>query len=229
MGKLSSYEYPDYSLYDSLELAELINDTYSGSVSRSVLSDALNMSTFGGAFASKLAAARLWGLIVGRGNIQLSYHAKNLINLHSQDFSSYTSISFYHKIPIFNQILLETKSNIITKDILGPFLHKITNIEPEIIKKKLPVITKVYNSTFSNVSLNILLDKRNFSDLFISSTDRNSLSSPIDSSKNQRLSSDQNSIDISYPGVNVSLPINSENLEISISLLTSFLKSIKDD
>ena len=106
MGKLSSYEYPDYSLYDSLELAELINDTYSGSVSRSVLSDALNMSTFGGAFASKLAAARLWGLIVGRGNIQLSYHAKNLINLHSQDFSSYTNISFYHKIPIFNQILL---------------------------------------------------------------------------------------------------------------------------
>ena len=84
MGKLSSYEYPDYSLYDSLELAELINDTYSGSVSRSVLSDALNMSTFGGAFASKLAAARLWGLIVGRGNIQLSYHAKNLINLHQR-------------------------------------------------------------------------------------------------------------------------------------------------
>ena len=64
MGKLSSYEYPDYSLYDSLELAELINDTYSGSVSRSVLSDALNMSTFGGAFASKLAAARLWGCLL---------------------------------------------------------------------------------------------------------------------------------------------------------------------
>ena len=74
-----------------------------------------------------------------------------------------------------------------------------------------------------------MLDKRNFSDLFISGTDRNSLSSAIDSSKNQRLSSDQNSIDISYPGVNVSLPINSENLEISISLLTSFLKTIKDD
>ena len=229
MGKLSSYEYPDYSLYDSLELAEVINDTYGGSVSRSVLSEALNMSTFGGAFASKLAAARLWGLIVGRGNIQLSYHAKNLINLHSQDFSLYKDISFYHKIPIFNQILLETKSNKINKDSLGPFLHKITNIEPGIIKKKLPVITKVYNSTFSNISLSILLDKRNFSNLFISNNDRNKFSTSIDSSINRPLSTDQNSIDISYPGVNVSLPINSDNLEISISLLKSFLKSIKDD
>ena len=77
--------------------------------------------------------------------------------------------------------------------------------------------------------MGILLDKRNFSNLFISNNDRNKFSTSIDSSINRPLSTDQNSIDISYPGVNVSLPINSENLEISISLLTSFLKSIKDD
>ena len=77
--------------------------------------------------------------------------------------------------------------------------------------------------------MGILLDKRNFSNLFISNNDRNKFSTSIDSSINRQLSTDQNSIDISYPGVNVSLPINSDNLEISISLLKSFLKSIKDD
>ena len=185
------------------------------------------MSPFGGAFASKIAAARMWGIIIGRGDIELSDHAKTVINLHSLDFTSYKKLNFFLKIPIFNEIIIRTKLNTLNKDILGPVVQEITNVEPFIIKKKLSSLVKVYNSTYSNISVDYLLSEintkdiisKNFSNIdnFIHQTNIND-DYPIVNSKKVKLS---------FPGVSINLPINSENLQSCIYLLENYIDSLK--
>ena len=72
MGKLSLYEYPDASLNDSLAIGRRIAREFMGSVSRSTLAGALQMSDRGGGFGTRLGAMRIWGIVEGRGNIRLT-------------------------------------------------------------------------------------------------------------------------------------------------------------
>ncbi|MBI21305.1 MAG: hypothetical protein CL780_03555 [Chloroflexi bacterium] len=226
MAKLNTFEFPDYSLLDSFKLGSIINSHFNGSVSRNTLSRSLNMSPFGGAFASKLAAARMWGIIIGRGNIELTEHAKTVINLHSLDFNSYKKLNFFLKIPFFNEIITRTKLNILNKEILGPIVQDITNVEPFIIKKKLPSLVKVYNSTYSNISVNYLLSEINTKHI------TGNKISKIDNFIHQSNTNDDyqltsKEVKLSFPGVSINLPINSKNLQSCIYLLENYIDSLK--
>lgn len=226
MAKLNTYEFPDYSLLDSFKLGSIINSQFNGSVSRNALSSSLNMSPFGGAFASKIAAARMWGIIFGRGDIELTEHAKIVINLHSLDFTSYKKLNFFLKIPFFNEIITRTKMNILNKEVLGPVVQDITNVEPFIIKKKLPSLLKVYNSTFSNISVDYLLSEINIS--HISSEKINNIDNFIhQTNTNDDYQSPSKEVKLSFPGVSINLPVNSKNLQSCIYLLENYIDSIK--
>ena len=226
MAKLNTYEFPDYSLLDSFKLGSIINNQFNGSVSRNSLSRSLNMSPFGGAFASKIAGARMWGVIIGRGDIELTEHAKAVINLHSLDFTSYKKLNFFLKVPFFNEIIIRTKLNILNKEILGPVVQDITNVEPFVIKKKLPSLVKVYNSTYSNISLDYLLSDINTK--HISSNKISNIDDFIhqtDTNDGYQVSSKE--VKLSLPGVSINLPINSKNLQSCIYLLENYIDSIK--
>ena len=213
MARIMQYEYPEHSLLDGLSLGKVLNDHFEGSVDRTVLSRHINMSTFGGAFASKLASTRIWGITVGRGTIELTRDAKRLMNLYGLDF--HDDLGFYDNVPLFNEIAVKSGKTYHTKGSLAVILEAITNADPMEIKKKIATILKVYNSTFQHRSIDKLTEPK-----------KNRQTAHNEDALDKTNSNINNAINLSFPGVDLSLPVNEENLEAVISLLTVYKNSI---
>lgn len=207
------YEYPEHSLLDVLKLGKVLNDHFDGSVDRTVLSRHINMSPFGGAFASKLTSAKIWGITLGRGTIELTRDAKRLMNLYDLDF--HEDLGFYDNVPLFNEISLKSGKNYHTKNSLSVILELITNADPMEIKRKIGTILKVYNSTFQHRSINELPRPKKLRQTLASEDVVDNANVDIN-----------NIINLSFPGVDLSLPANEENLMAVISLLTVYKNSI---
>jgi len=213
MARIMQYEYPEHSLLDGLNLGKVLNDHFEGSVDRTVLSRYINMSTFGGAFASKLASTRIWGITVGRGTIELTRDAKRLMNLYGLDF--HDDLGFYDNVPLFNEIAVKSGKTYHTEGSLAVILEAITNADPMEIKKKIATILKVYNSTFQHRSIDKLTEPK-----------KNRQTAHNEDALDKTNSNINNAINLSFPGVDLSLPVNEENLEAVISLLTVYKNSI---
>jgi len=213
MARIMQYEYPEYSLLDGLKLGKVLNDHFEGSVDRTVLSRHINMSPFGGAFASKLTSAKIWGITVGRGTIELTRDAKRLMNLYGLDF--HEDLGFYDNVPLFNEISVKSGKNYHTKSSLSVILELITNADPMEIKKKIAIILKVYNSTFQHRSVDELPEPKKHRQ----TTDNEDVIDKTNADIN-------NVINLSFPGVDLSLPVNEKNLVAAISLLTVYKNSI---
>mgnify|MGYP001238073387 CR=1 FL=1 len=213
MARIMQYEYPEHSLLDVLKLGKVLNDHFDGSVDRTVLSRHINMSPFGGAFASKLTSAKIWGITLGRGTIELTRDAKRLMNLYDLDF--HEDLGFYDNVPLFNEISLKSGKNYHTKNSLSVILELITNADPMEIKRKIGTILKVYNSTFQHRSINELPRPKKLRQTLASEDVVDNANVDIN-----------NIINVSFPGVDLSLPANEENLMAVISLLTVYKNSI---
>ena len=213
MARIKQYEYPEHSLIDGLKLGKVLNDHFDGAVDRTVLSRHVNMSTFGCAFASKLTSAKIWGITVGRGTIELTRDAKRLMNLYGLDFDA--DLEFYDNVPLFNEIAVKSGKNYHTKSSLSVILELITNADPTEIKKKIATILRVYNSTFQHRSIDKLSEQKKHRQ----AADNEDVIDKTNTDIN-------NVINLSFPGVDLSLPVNEENLVATISLLTVYKNSI---
>jgi hypothetical protein len=79
MGKIGNYEYPDHTIEESTELVETISDNEISK--QDLLADKLGHSSEkSGAFRNKLTSLKRYGLMAGRGGVNLSQHAEKIAN-----------------------------------------------------------------------------------------------------------------------------------------------------
>ena len=94
-------------------------------------------------------------------------------------------------------------------------MELITNADPTEIKKKIATILRVYNSTFQHRSIDKLSEQKKHRQ----AADNEDVIDKTNTDIN-------NVINLSFPGVDLSLPVNEENLVATISLLTVYKNSI---
>jgi hypothetical protein len=79
MGSIDSFKYPEHDIEKAVEMAELIHNK--GISKPELFAEQLGHSSAeGGAFRNKLTALRRYGLISGRGNIELTSLAKKIVS-----------------------------------------------------------------------------------------------------------------------------------------------------
>lgn len=80
MARLGEYEYPEIGLLESIELGKKISREFAGEVSRHGLARSLGMAERGGAFAARIGALRMWGIVTGRSRLRVSRDGLRAVN-----------------------------------------------------------------------------------------------------------------------------------------------------
>ena len=80
MARLGEYEYPEIGLTESIELGKKISREFAGEVSRHGLARSLGMAERGGAFAARIGALRMWGIVTGRSRLRVSRDGLRAVN-----------------------------------------------------------------------------------------------------------------------------------------------------
>lgn len=79
MGKIGNYEYPSHTIEESAELVETVNENEI--TKQDLLADKLGHSSpKSGAFRNKLTSLKRYGLMAGRGGVNLSQLAEKIAN-----------------------------------------------------------------------------------------------------------------------------------------------------
>jgi len=79
MGSIDSYKYPEHDIKKAVEMTELIHNK--GISKPELLAEQLGHSSVeGGAFRNKLTTLRRYGLISGRGDVELTPLAKRIVS-----------------------------------------------------------------------------------------------------------------------------------------------------
>lgn len=144
MGKLSLYEYPDASLSDSLAIGRRIAREFMGSVSRSTLAAALQMSDRGGGFGARLGAMRIWGIAEGRGTIRLTRNGLRAVNPLTPEESAMARRDLASSVPLFMELAGRLDGLPPDRVRLALLLEDITGANRIEIERRLQVVARIF-------------------------------------------------------------------------------------
>ena len=144
MAKLGNYEYPEIGLIQSVELTRRIYDELGGEVRRDGLAIILRMSPAGGAFGTRISALRIWGLVIGRGDIQLSPAALRISSLTSPDEEWEVLRQLSASVPLFNDLHERIGDSNVDQSVLAAMLQEITGVEMDEVVRRVPTISRIF-------------------------------------------------------------------------------------
>lgn len=81
MGKIGTFDYPDYKISDAIEVARVIEERFNGRVeNQATLAEVLgHTNERSGGYVAKITALRRYGLVTGRGELSTTQVAKSII------------------------------------------------------------------------------------------------------------------------------------------------------
>ncbi|MCH7907015.1 MAG: hypothetical protein IIB26_06265 [Chloroflexi bacterium] len=141
---MSLYEYPDASLNDSLAIGRRIAREFMGSVSRSTLAGALQMSDRGGGFGARIGAMRIWGIVEGRGTIRLTRNGLRAVNPLTPEESAMARRDLASSVPLFMELAGRLDGIPPDRARLALLLEDITGANRMEIERRLQVIARVF-------------------------------------------------------------------------------------
>jgi hypothetical protein len=123
--------YPLFGLNNSLPVAAAVRDAggVNSEVSKAVIAGTLKCSATSGAFLQRIASARAWGLIEGRGSYRLSEAAKHFYFPTTEKGKRLALMSFLGAPPVFRELLKRLDGNRIpTRELLSNILHRESGV-----------------------------------------------------------------------------------------------------
>ncbi len=126
MAKLGEFEYPEMGLSEAVLLGRKVAREFGGEVSRSGLARSLGMSERGGAFAARLAAARMWGVCSGRGTVRLTPEGVRAAEPRSTGEADAAREALARSVPLFGEIARRVRGRLVDEARVGMLLEEIT-------------------------------------------------------------------------------------------------------
>ena len=144
MAKLADIEFPEAGLDESVDLARRIYDDLGGEVRRDGLAIVLGMSSSGGAFASRIGALRMWGLVSGRGVLKLTEDGIRISEVASLTQRAEIMQRLAASIPLFNELHEKIGNTTIDHSVLAVLLQEITGAEMGEVMRRLPLVERIF-------------------------------------------------------------------------------------
>lgn len=129
--KTDSQRYPLFPLENAVAVGQAVCDAggSNGLVPKSVIASTLQCSSTSGAFLQRLATARSFGILEGRGAYQLTEQAKQYYLPSSDTEKRKALIGMFASPPVFAELLKRLDGNRLPpRSVVGNMLHRELNI-----------------------------------------------------------------------------------------------------
>ena len=226
MARLGDWEYPEINLSASIDLARKITREFSGEVSRTGLARSLGMSERGGAFASRLAAIRLWGIATGRSRIRLTRDGLRAANPNSPSEAQSAMRELARSVALFVELDRRLPRYSPSPEHLAVFIEEVTGANRTAVNQSVGTIDRVFREARQHMydpeeqTGEFGYDDRAESqseDGFELQPDRGGSSIPTSLSARQVGTGGR--LELSIPGSSLSLPESIENLDLALTVL----------
>ena len=197
MSKLGNFDIPEITLNKCIDVCRPINSSKDRSMSRLEFSILINMSARGGQFSKLINSCKAWGLIEGR------------------EFYNINKIAYKVFNPTNSNELIESKKALIFNNQFFNFLYNnfpnIDHTDTTLIQtiEEITGVDRFISLKYENSIRKILFEINPIAKAFNVETNHNSTNS------------NDETIKISSPGINVEFKFNNEGLEAAINLLIS--------
>jgi len=145
MGTIGNFEYPDYTLTDSLQVAQIIEEQFKGKVeNQAALSAALGHKTVkSGGYIGKITALRRYGLVAGRGELTTTQLAKQVLHPISEEEKTEAIAQVMENVELFKKIF-ERLGQTMPSDSFWVDLVEITGEDRSVAQKDAIRIRNLY-------------------------------------------------------------------------------------
>ena len=219
MAKLGRFEYPETGLAEAVLLGRRIAREFGGEVSRSGLARSLGMSERGGAFAARLAAARMWGVCSGRGTVRLTPEGLRAAEPRSTAEADAARGVLARSVPLFAEIARRVRSHVVDEARVGVLLEEITGAGRLETGRRAAQITRLVNEVLAYLaSERPAEDERDVSSAGARSSEAGERS-PMGSSEGDR-------IELVLPDGRLSLPESVTGLDAAMLMLRARRESL---
>ena len=145
MPKLGEYEYPEFTLTETVALGQRIAREFAGEVSRHGLATALGMSERGGAFSSRLGALRVWGVATGRSRIRVTRDGLRASTPLSPQEAEAARKTLAASVPLFVEVAARSGTAPLDQSRLAILLEDVTGAKRQDILARLSVVDRVFS------------------------------------------------------------------------------------
>jgi hypothetical protein len=145
MGTIGNFEYPDYTITDSIQVAQIIEDQFKGKVeNQAALAAALGHKTVkSGGFIGKITALRRYGLVSGRGELTTTQLAKQILHPISDEEKAEAIAQAMENVELFKKIF-ERLGQTMPSDSFWVDLVEITGEDRSVAQKDAIRIHNLY-------------------------------------------------------------------------------------
>jgi hypothetical protein len=145
VAKLGGYEFPEFTLLESVALGQRIAREFAGEVSRHGLARSLGMAERGGAFAARVGALRMWAIASGRSRLRVTRDGLRAGNPLSPQEAESARRSLAASVPLFFEIAKRLGGEPYDDARLAVLLEELTGADRNDVKARLATVSRVYS------------------------------------------------------------------------------------
>ncbi len=145
MARLGEYEYPEIGLLESIELGKKISREFAGEVSRHGLARSLGMAERGGAFAARIGALRMWGIVTGRSRLRVSRDGLRAVNPLSPQESDAARRTLAAHVNLFKEMGGRMSAGPYDHARLAVLVEEITGADRPTVAGKIVALDRVFS------------------------------------------------------------------------------------
>jgi len=145
LGKLGSFDFPEYKFSRVLEVVEKIRDlSNKGEISRTGLAELLKMNIKGGGFHALLASLRDFGLLEGREQLKITDLGKRLVAGASEEAERAKAESFLN-VSLFKELYQRAGATVPDDEKFLVLLREVTKEDTLKVKSQYKDVLSVYS------------------------------------------------------------------------------------
>jgi hypothetical protein len=154
MARLGEFEYPDIGLLESVELGKKVSREFAGEVSRHGLARSLGMAERGGAFAARIGALRMWGIVSGRSRLRVTRDGLRAVNPLSPQEADSARSSLARHVSLFGEMASRMSAGPYDHARLAVLVEEITGADRRTVAGRIVALDRVFSEVRSLLAKN---------------------------------------------------------------------------
>lgn len=154
MARLGDFEYPDIGLLESIELGKKISREFAGEVSRHGLARSLGMAERGGAFAARIGALRMWGIVSGRSRLRVTRDGLRAVNPLSPQEADSARRTLSGHVSLFTEMASRMTAGPYDHARLAVLVEEITGADRRMVASRIVALDRVFSEVRPNLLKN---------------------------------------------------------------------------
>ena len=147
MARLGEFEYPDIGLLESIELGKKISREFAGEVSRHGLARSLGMAERGGAFAARIGAMRMWGIVTGRSRLRVTRDGLRAVNPLSPQEADSARRTLAGRVKLFVEMASRMGAGPYDHARLAVLVEEVTGADRTMVASRIVALDRVFSET----------------------------------------------------------------------------------